>query len=185
FTLFAKHEENATPPENAVKAVKAFFVGDSAKADADQKRGWEWAASLIPTLVFDSWQEALPAGVRAAAVPTGRYLLYAANDLMVDIHVDVGSRALAIFLAGQIANAAQAGNSLPAARVTLMRGKDELSAYRVSVLGEFHCEFEREENLALLITVEGREPIVIPLDRLFEPAGGPTGDGSQPSRGLT
>jgi hypothetical protein len=179
FTRFAHDERKTAPPEEAVTAAKSLIAGTP---DRDSDRSpWAWAASFIPTLVFDSLQEA-PVGVRAAAAPTGRYLLYAANDLMIDLHIDAGPRAGAVLLAGQVANAAQPGHPLPETRVALVKGKEELAVYRVNPLGEFHCEFERQAQLALLVTVQGRDPIVIPLERLFEPAAGDSVPRSKHSR---
>lgn len=172
FTRFADNERQTAPPEEAVTAAKSLMGVAPGTESAADRSGWAWAASFIPTLVFDSLQEAA-VGVRAATAQRGRFLLYAANDLMIDLHIDSGPRPGAVLLAGQVANSAHPGHPLPDARVTLVKDKEELAAYRVNALGEFHCEFEQQLHLALLIAVQGREPIVIPLDRLFEPIKGP------------
>jgi hypothetical protein len=184
FAGFAQHENDIDPPDEAVQTAKLFIVNeDGMTRGQDTQSGWDWATSLIPTLVFDSLQEALPAGVRAAAAAqSSRYLLYAASDLMIDLHVDVNRQSGLAVIVGQIANAAQPGQPLPDVRVTLVRAKKEITVYRVNAQGEFHAEFQREKNLALSITVQGREPIVIPLDRLFEPPQRSAGPRSKHSR---
>lgn len=179
FSRFAELEKSAEPPEEAVQVAKSYVVvEEGAGTQSESQSVLEWASSLIPTLVFDSLQEALPAGVRAGAA-TGRYLLYAANDLMIDLHIQSGAHVGAVLLAGQIANAARPGHPLPDLRVSLTKGKAEVTAYRVNALGEFHSEFQRDQNLALVVTAQGHEPIVIPLDRLFEPQNGSAGQRSK------
>jgi hypothetical protein len=118
----------------------------------------------VATLTFDSYAEALPAGVRSAA-GGARQLVYQVPPLLVDLRLEAVGRSGRIVLAGQIGNGSdQVSGSR--ARVAVLDGLTELAAVTANDFGEFQCDFEPRTDMLLSISLEDGADIAIPLDRL-------------------
>jgi hypothetical protein len=171
FNEFAEHERASRPPEDALRDAKSYLARQRARAReiGDRvSRATGLTSAIVATLVFDSLRQAMPAGMRASAAAS-RHLLYAASPLAIDLHLDSGRRPGRFTLAGQIADGTHPEQPPQNVRLALLSNDVTVMTFEATRLGEFHCEFERRDNLVLLILIEGREPIVIPLDALFEP----------------
>jgi|SRR5688572_2621897 hypothetical protein len=116
-------------------------------------------------LVFDSFQQALPAGLRSGRSES-RHLLYRTDDLTADLRLEAGARTGRLLLIGQVADTRRPGAALGPLRVAVVRGLDELVSLGSNELGEFQCELERSEDLVLLVGLDHRPVVLIPLDRL-------------------
>ena len=137
-------------------------------------------SSTPVTLVFDTFQQALPAGIRSGALRS-RHLLYRIDDVTTDLRLEAGARTERLLLIGQVAYASRQAEGPGPVRVAVVSGANELLSLDANELGEFQCEFDRREDLALSVTPQHRPVIVIPLDRLPEPSspawGIPAGQG--------
>ena len=116
-------------------------------------------------LVFDSFQQALPAGLRSGHSES-RHLLYRTDDLTADLRLEAGARTGRLLLIGQVADTRRPGAALGPLRIAVVRGVDELVSLGANELGEFQCELERSDDLVLLVGLDGRPLVMIPLDRL-------------------
>lgn len=144
------------------------------------REGPQQDAGAPVTLVFDTWQQALPAGIRCGTLGS-RHLLYRIDDLRADLRLEASARTERLLLIGQIADARRPAAELGPVRVALVAGTHEVLSLDASELGEFQCEFDRRADLALSMTLEHRPTIVIPLDRLPAPPT-PTWDTYRPKQ---
>jgi hypothetical protein len=169
LAVFAEEDRGFEPPRDAIRVVKTYLtqqsIRDGRTGSPAPRRAW--GPSTLATLVFDSMQ-AMPAGVRAG---TGysRHLLFAAQSLAIDLHVETASKAGWFLLAGQIADSARPDQAPHAIDLCLVDGDREISAFRTNQFGEFQCSFDRRQNLTLLFALEGGA-ISLPLDVLFAPS---------------
>src|SRR5215510_12466995 len=87
MALFAREERALTPPEDAVRVAKSYLAQHRiAQAAAPPAGARSFASTIVATLLFDSLQAA-PARVRAAATYS-RHLLFGAQSLAIDLHID-------------------------------------------------------------------------------------------------
>jgi hypothetical protein len=119
---------------------------------------------MLATLVFDSMQTA-PAGVRASG-GYSRHLLFAAQSMAIDLHIETASKAGSFLLAGQIADSNRPEQAPTPIALSLVDGDTEISTFRTNEFGEFQCMFDRRSHLTLLIALESGE-VALPLDGLF------------------
>ena len=122
---------------------------------------------MLATLVFDSLQ-ARPAGVRASG-GYSRHLLFAAQSLAIDLHIETASKAGWFLLAGQIADSSRPDQLPRPIEMSLVHGDTEISTFQTNEFGEFQCTFDRRKDLTLLFALEGGE-VALPLDVLFDPS---------------
>jgi len=178
FATFAEAERGFDPPHDAVRVVKTYLAQQrlrdtrpvSARA---RRRSWgpldiaRARPSMLATLVFDSLQ-ATPAGVRASSAYS-RHLLFAAQSLAIDLHVETASKAGWFLLAGQIADSNKPHQLQRRIDLSLIDGDTEISAFQTNEFGEFQCTFDRRKDLLLLFTLDSGE-VALPLDVLFNPS---------------
>jgi hypothetical protein len=168
FATFAGEEAGFEPPRDAVRVAKTYLAQ---RALLDGRTGTArrraWAPSLLATLVFDSRQTA-GAGVRSGA-GYSRHLLFAAQSLAIDLHVETASKPGWFLLAGQIADGSRPDQLPRKIDLCLVDGDQELSAFQTNDFGEFQCTFDRRQDLTLLLGLEGGA-IALPLEVLFTPS---------------
>jgi hypothetical protein len=117
-------------------------------------------------LIFDTLTQPLTAGIRSAAA-TARQLVYEAEGLTVDVRLDAQPQSKTVFAVGQILDKRMPLIPSTEVSVTLWTEKGlPLIEIRPNQFGEFHLEFEPQDNLRLSVTVLGRTPILIPLANL-------------------
>jgi hypothetical protein len=179
FATFAEAESGFEPPRDAVRVAKTYLtqqqVRDGHLATRRRQRSL-WAKpldvargrpSMLATLVFDSMQ-ASHAGVRATGTYS-RHVLFAAQSLAVDLHIETASKAGWFLLAGQIADSSRPDQLPRPITLSLVAGDTEISAFQTNEFGEFQCTFDRRKNLTLLLALESGE-VALPLDVLFTPS---------------
>jgi hypothetical protein len=166
LATFAEQERGLEVPESAVRVAESYF-SSRAERKSDTPRD-SWLSALMATLTFDSRQQPLLAGTRAGG-GAAAHLLYSAGKFSIDLHVETVGRPERILLAGQIADGNKPDNPPQHVRLTLVSAEKELATFQTNEFGEFHCEFERHQDLMLLVAME-KEAIAIALDALFEPA---------------
>ena len=150
---FAAQESAYAPPENLLRLAKLGFAGKSAK----QPKKWSLAQ-----LVFDSFAQPLPAGVRSGTLHVWQ-VIYECEGLTVDLRLGQREHSSAVHLVGQVLDRQEVG-PLKNATVEVSTEEDKLAAAAVvSSSGEFHLEFEGTGQLWLLVKVQGRNAVRIPL----------------------
>ena len=149
----ATKESSYAPPENLVRLVKLGFEGKAAKPAP---------AWTLASLVFDGFAQPLPAGVRSGALNVWQ-LIYEAEGLSVDLRFGRRMQSKAVHLVGQVLNKEEM-QVCHDATIELATEENQIVATApVSVLGEFHLEFEASDRLWLSVKTAARNPVRIPL----------------------
>ena len=173
MALFAKEERALTPPEDALRVAKSYLAQQRIAQPAEPPAGARSLASaIIATLLFDSLQ-AVPAGVRASVASYSRHLLFGAQSLAIDLHIDAGSRPGSFLLAGQIIDKSSLEGPFARATVSLVDGDLVVSTFETNEFGEFQCTFELRSNMKLHVVLE-HEIVTLPLEVLFDPSKPPS-----------
>jgi hypothetical protein len=118
--------------------------------------------TLVPTLTFDTFQHAAPAGVRGAVGP--RQLVYEAPPFSVDLRLE--ATGAHIHVTGQIADADGTPNAVRGALVEVLASSAAIARALANPFGEFQCEFDERDGLTLFISLNDGRAIMIPLDRM-------------------
>jgi hypothetical protein len=169
FATFAEAEAGLEPPHDAVRVAKTYLTQQQLRdGDTVARRRRQWAGpSMLATLVFDSLQTA-PAGVRASG-GYSRHLLFAAQSMAIDLHVENAAKAGWFMLAGQIADSDRPDQMSRRIDLSLVDGDTEISAFQTNEFGEFQCTFDRRKDLTLLFALKSGD-VALPLDVLFPPS---------------
>src|SRR5277367_661450 len=131
----ASEESAYAPPENLVRLVKLGFASTQAK----QSPAW-----TLASLVFDSFAQPLPAGVRSGALNVWQ-VIYEAEGLTVDLRFGRRAQSKEVHVVGQVFDKQAVRALRDNASVELSTEQDKLVATTaVSALGEFHLEFEQK-----------------------------------------
>jgi len=146
-------ESAYTPPENLVRLAKLEFA---AKQDAQPEK---WS---LATLLFDSFSQPLPAGVRSNAA-TARQVVYEAEGLTVDLRFDRVVPSGMVSAVGQMLDNRVPREPLAGAPIVVWTEDGQLVATTAAnAFGEFQFEFEPQDYLRLTARV-GRRRVQIPL----------------------
>jgi hypothetical protein len=156
----ASEEGAYAPPENLVRLVKLGF----ASKPAYQPRTSTLENWTLANLVFDSFAQPLPAGVRSAALSAWQ-VVYEADGLTVDLRFGLRSQSKTVHLVGQVFDKRAVRLWQSNATIQLSTEQGELIATTaVNAMGEFHIEFEtKDHHLWLSIKAVGRNTVRIPL----------------------
>ena len=124
------------------------------------------------TLLFDSLYGANPVGVRGAVAPLLRHLLYQAGSFSIDFSIEPRADSTELALTGQVADAKRVAvretrSRAPRPKVLLLQGDRELAATATNRVGEFEFKFEPQEDLALMVLVKGRPPVLVELSEVL------------------
>ena len=149
----ARNEADFEPPATAVRCVKALY----AVMPPEPKRNWTFQfMRLMPTL-----QEPLMEGVRGG-VPATRHLLYRRGSLLLDVQIEPHPQRL-VAMTGQVIDAAQSGATYGGRQVAVRKGPSEVARTVTNQSGEFHLEFDADDDLILVVDVEGEGSLISPL----------------------
>jgi anti-sigma factor RsiW len=165
---FLERDEANEPPAGSVRVAKTYLASHTPGQPEPAPAGFKTLAAIVPALLFDTFEEALPAGVRSGAATT-RHVLYAAPPLSIDLRFEATGPLERILLVGQIADSSHPAPATADARLMLREAGRDLAAIDANQFGEFQCEFDRRENLSLSIVLPDRGRIIVPLDRLPAP----------------
>src|SRR6184192_2174880 len=86
------NERTYTPPDSAVRMVKQEFAATHSP---------EQRSSVLASLLFDTFAQPLPAGIRST-VAVARQLIYEAEGLTVDLRLDRQPQSNKICVVGQV-----------------------------------------------------------------------------------
>ena len=128
-------------PEYAVHCARAIYVLEQPQ----EVRILPW---FVGRLVFDSFCEPLPAGVRSQH-RISRQTLYEAGEYAVDLRQEHERGGSEITMVGQIARRGEPGRAVAGLPVRLCSGKTMLARAATNEFGEFQMRYAPARNLRL------------------------------------
>jgi hypothetical protein len=158
--LWVSVAERAVREQGYVVSEEALHL---ARAQFRSLRAQRKLNAVAAALMFDSHQAAYAAGVRSGVTPALRHLLYQAGSFSLDFRVEPTNGSGELALTGQIADAKRVTAGIPRSKVLLLQGDRELAQTETNRVGEFEFQFEPQEELALMVLVKGRQPILVQL----------------------
>ena len=121
----------------------------------------------LARLVFDSFREPLPAGVRTQDRQS-RHALYEAGGYCVDIRLEHQRPADIATLVGQLADRDHPGVDADDVRVELMTRKEILASANCNRFGEFQLDYRPAPALRLnVILGSSGKRLELPLERAY------------------
>jgi hypothetical protein len=152
-------EAGYAPPEDAVRWVKALGV-----ARRPQRAR---VPGFIGRLVYDSFRDPLPAGMRSEDLGS-RQVVYEAGSLSIDLRLERDRATPAAILVGQITDRDAPGRPIDAP-VLLMSRRDVVAHAVTNRFGEFQVEYTPAAHLKLLVPIglDGRR-VEVPLGQLAD-----------------
>jgi hypothetical protein len=164
------------PPADIVRCVKAISA---------MQRPRSSVARLVGRLIYDSFTEPLPAGMRAAD-RVSRHTMYEAGEFFVDLRLEQEKGSPFVTLVGQLTNRTNPDSSLPGAPVLLMAQKDIVAHTVYNRFGEFQMDYPPARHLRLCVALDppGKR-IELSLNRLVaEMPPAPPSEAARSSRRL-
>ena len=149
----AAGESSYQPPESAVRTIKVSYVLEGLRKTFPR-------GAQIAKLVFDSFRQPLPEGVRNLG-PRARQLLYRAGKFAIDLRLDSGPDRAS--LVGQVLDSTRPDQGVADIPVTLFKSRTRVLKTVTNRLGEFHFEFEDPNGLRVWIGVDQERPVFINL----------------------
>jgi hypothetical protein len=141
----ADQEDAYCPPDEALRQLRGQFA-------LRRPRPLLERMAERARLVFDSFRQPQPAGVRAAG-PGPRQLLYKAGRYTIRVRLEPAADAERLSIVGQILDAQDPPSALQDIAVLAMRGSKTLDRTLTNHLGEFVLEPDAAENLRLCVGV--------------------------------
>jgi hypothetical protein len=132
------------PPEHVVRCAKALSALLSPKRSD--------VSTLIARLVYDSFGQLAPVGIRAED-RVSRHGLYEAGDFCVDVRLEQEKGSALATLVGQISNRVDPDSSLVEAPVLLMARKNIVAHTVYNRFGEFQMEYPPAPDLRLRLAL--------------------------------
>jgi hypothetical protein len=122
---------------------------------------------LLARLVFDSFREPLPVGVRSTR-SVSRQVLYRAGSYFIDLRLDATAATRRVSLVGQVVRRGAIRASTRMASVALVDGRTVLSHAPVNSFGEFQVDYDSKARVRLRVLLDaGRTAVDLPLSRLL------------------
>ena len=109
---------------------------------------------INPTLIYDSFRDPLPAGVRTQQRII-RQTLYQAKEYSLDLRLEHERGSAAVTLIGQVANQKEPNKHVAGVPVFLLCGKVVVAHAVSNQFGEFHMAYEPKRRLRLYVAVKG------------------------------
>jgi hypothetical protein len=152
----AEREADYEPPETAVRAVRDAF-------SLSRKLPFLPMLADAARLIFDSFYEPLPAGVRGAPSLEARHVLHESGDIVVDIRLESESHGVTS-MSGQVLQRNAPVEATAGAGVVLVQGRDTLIAHTIANrMGEFQLEFEHSTGVTVFLELPGGRIISVAL----------------------
>jgi len=154
----ARSEEAFGVPGHALRWATAVF-------SLRQPERVQILPRVLARLVFDSFGEPQPAGVRSLA-RVSRQAMYRAGDTYVDLRMESEPGTRRVSLVGQIAGSEAGRRSFGKVPVVLAAGNSILARAVSNEFGEFQMRYEPRPRLCLYVPLRGDRGIEVPLSRL-------------------
>jgi hypothetical protein len=122
--------------------------------------------AVLARLIYDSFGQPLPAGMRAQD-RVARHALYEAGAVFVDLQLEHDRASGLVSLVGQISDREHPGVNPVSLPVSLMAGKGVVATARCNRLGEFELEYRPTRDLLLHVPLrEAGKHVNVRLDEL-------------------
>ena len=151
---FIPHDQQAEPSAESARVARSSVSETTARPPSRSVR--------TAHLVFDTFAQPAPAGVRSTA-GEHRHLLYDAPPFAISLHIDTRIEPEQLRLDGQIVEEGRTDGWPPEARVAVNTADGQLCSVEINELGEFRCQFARRDEFSLAVTPREGELIVISL----------------------
>ena len=150
-------EERYEPPADVVRCAKALSALQRPRSSV---------AGLVARLIYDSFREPLPAGIRGED-RVSQHTLYEAGNFFLDLRLEQEKESPLVTLVGQLTNRTAPDSALAAAPVLLMARKDVIAHAVYNRFGEFQLDYHPARHLRLCVALAPPDQrIEVPLDRL-------------------
>lgn len=150
-------EERYEPPAEVVRCAKALSALQRPRSSV---------AGLVARLIYDSFREPLPAGIRAEA-QVSQHTVYEAGNFFVDLRFEQERESPFVTLVGQLTNRTDPESALAGAPVLLMARKDIVAHAVYNRFGEFQLDYPPARHLRLCIALAPPDKrIEVSLNRL-------------------
>ena len=127
--------------------------------------------TVIGRLVYDSFREPLPAGMRSGGL-LARHALYEAGDVFVDLQLEQAPAGL-VTLVGQISDREMPPTETPSRPVLLTSGRALVTSALCNPLGEFELTYQPARHLRLHVPLrESGRHIELKMDELAPASNG-------------
>jgi hypothetical protein len=142
----------ATVTSAETKSVPDYLVHNAKAIFALRQPEKLSLASTVAKLVFDSFRQPLPAGVRGQPRVT-RQAMYEAGDYCVDLRMEHERGGALVTLVGQVASRKDPARGIAGTPVMLMSGKDVVARASCNQFGEFQMEYQPQQHIRLHVPV--------------------------------
>jgi hypothetical protein len=151
----AQRDREYQPPPETLRLVKEAYA-------LRQRAPFLAQLAKMADVVFDSFLDPLPAGMRAGR-GRSRHLLHHAGPFQIDLRLECEGGPQSS-LAGQILHASAAGQLTAGAGIILVKQPDTPIAQTIAnSLGEFQVDFQHSDGLTLYADVREMTLIAVPL----------------------
>jgi len=147
------------PPESVVRCAKA--IGTMLRPQRVP------VSRLVARLVYDSFSDPAPAGLRAED-RVSRHTTHEAGSFAVDLRLEHMKGSPVATLVGQLTNRQEPEGTLAEAPVMLMTSKDIIAHTVYNRFGEFQMDYAPSRNLRLCVDVAPDKRIELSLSRLAD-----------------
>lgn len=152
----AGREASYRPPDAAVRQVRGQYA-------LRKPRSFLKRATRAASLLFDSFREPLPAGVRTGGTAS-RLLLYGKSGRLLKLRVvESQGDSECLSLVGQVVEEKDPQRKLPNLPVLLQSGGKTVTQTLTNQSGEFELEVELATSLRLVVGIPGPEAFTVVL----------------------
>jgi len=157
----ARNDSQVQIPDYALRCARAIFL-------LQQPEKVQILPRIPARLLYDSFREPLPAGVRTQQ-RLSRQALYQAGDYTLALRLENERGSSRVALVGQIQNRKEPGKRLRGVPVLVASGKQVLAQAVTNSLGEFQLEYAPTKRLRLSVPVrQAGKHIEVPLSQPVE-----------------
>ncbi len=167
FAAAAASGAQYTAPDYMVHCARAIF-------SLQQPEKVHILPRILARLVYDSFLEPLPAGIRSQQ-RLSRQALYEAGDFRLDIRLEQERDSSRVSLVGQIENRKDPSRKVGSVPVLLASGREVVAKTISNQFGEFQFTYQPKSHLRLYVPVVGENGpgVDVPLAGLAEESSAP------------
>jgi hypothetical protein len=141
----AGNDSRVQVPQSTLRCAQAIFI-------LQRPERVQFSPRISARMIYDSFREPLPAGVRTEQ-RLSRHALYQAGDYSLDLRLENERGSFRVALVGQIQNRKRPARHQGGVPVLLLSGKQIVAQAVSSSLGEFHMEYTPTKRLRFYVRV--------------------------------